>query len=73
MLTVYLPDNLVEMGRQNQKHSFLLICPGGGYAMCSQREADLIVYHFLPIGIFYLPVYTMDIRSERRICVCRHR
>lgn len=52
MLTVYLPDNLVEMGRQNQKHSCLLICPGGGYAMCSQREADLIVYHFLPIGIF---------------------
>lgn len=42
-------------------------------AMCSQREADLIVYHFLPIDIFCLKVYTMDIQSERRRWVCRHR
>lgn len=49
-VTAYLPDNLVEMRRQNQKHPCLLICPGGGYAMCSQREADPIAYHFLPEG-----------------------
>lgn len=49
-LTAYLPDNLVEMGRQDQKHPCLLICPGGGYAMCSQREAAPIAYHFLPEG-----------------------
>ena len=49
-LTAYLPDNLMEMGRQDQKHPCLLICPGGGYAMCSQREADPIAYHFLPEG-----------------------
>lgn len=49
-LTAYLLDNLVEMGRQNQTHPCLLICPGGGYGMCSQREADPIAYHFLPEG-----------------------
>ena len=49
-LTAYLPDNLTEMGRLDQKHPCLLICPGGGYAMCSQRESAPIAYHFLPEG-----------------------
>lgn len=49
-LTVYLPDNLSEMGRQNRKRPCLLICPGGGYAFCSQREAEPIALHFLPEG-----------------------
>ncbi len=50
VLTIYLPDNLVEMGRQNQKRPCLLICPGGAYAYCSQREAEPIGLHFLPAG-----------------------
>lgn len=49
-LSVYLPDNLAEMGRQDQKRPCLLICPGGGYAFCSQREAEPIAFHFLPEG-----------------------
>lgn len=49
-LSVYLPDNLDEMGRQDQKRPCLLICPGGGYAFCSQREAEPIAFHFLPEG-----------------------
>lgn len=49
-LRVYLPDNLEEMGRQNQKRPCLLICPGGGYAFCSQHEAEPVAFHFLPEG-----------------------
>lgn len=49
-LTVYLPDNLAEMGRQEQKRPALLICPGGGYSSCCQREAEPIAFHFLPEG-----------------------
>ena len=50
LLTVYLPDNLTEMGRQERKHPCILICPGGGYAYCSQREAEPVALHFLPEG-----------------------
>ena len=49
-LTLYLPDNLTEMGRGEEKHPCLLICPGGGYSMVSQREAEPIAFHFLPQG-----------------------
>lgn len=49
-MTIYLPDNLSEMGRQQQKRPCLLICPGGAYAMCSQREAEPIALQFLPEG-----------------------
>ena len=49
-LTVYLPNNMTEMGRGDQKHPCLLICPGGGYHGVSQREAEPIALHFLPQG-----------------------
>ena len=28
----------------------MVVCPGGGYSMCSQREAEPIALHFLPEG-----------------------
>ena len=49
-VTVYLPENLTEMKREDWKRPCLVICPGGGYAMCSQREAEPIAFHFLPFG-----------------------
>ena len=49
-LALYLPDNLIEMGRGEQKHPCLLICPGGGYRWVSAREAEPIGLHFLPQG-----------------------
>lgn len=49
-VTVYLPDQLTEMGRDDRKHPCLVICPGGGYGMCSQREAEPIALQFLPKG-----------------------
>ena len=50
LVELYLPDNLTEMGRENQKRPCLVICPGGGYWICSQREAEPIAFHFLPEG-----------------------
>ena len=47
VLAVYLPDNLSEMGREDDMRPSLLICPGGGYYACSQREAEPVALHFL--------------------------
>lgn len=50
ILTTYLPYNMTEMKRQDQKRPTILLCPGGGYRMVSQREAEAIAVHFLPEG-----------------------
>ncbi len=50
VLTVYLPYNMTEMNRQDQKRPCILLCPGGGYGMVSQREAEPVALHFLPDG-----------------------
>lgn len=49
-LTTYLPFNMDEMKRENRRRPGILICPGGGYGMCSQRESEAIAVHFLPLG-----------------------
>ena len=38
------------MGRDHALRPCLVICPGGGYQYCSQREAEPIALHFLPEG-----------------------
>lgn len=50
LLTTYLPYNSTEMKRQDQLRPTILLCPGGGYGMVSQREAEPIAVHFLPAG-----------------------
>lgn len=49
-LDLYLPYNMVEMNRQNQKRPCMVVCPGGGYGMCSERESEPIALHFLTEG-----------------------
>lgn len=49
-LTCYLPRNIVEMGRADEMRPTILICPGGGYAECSEREAEPIALKFLNWG-----------------------
>lgn len=44
---VYCPANLVEMGWDDQRHPCLVVCPGGAYSMCSQREAEPVALSFL--------------------------
>lgn len=47
---VYLPYNMTEMHRENDKRPCMIVCPGGGYVGCSQREAEPIALQFLPQG-----------------------
>lgn len=56
-LDYYLPYNMTEMNRQDQKRPCILICPGGGYYACSQREAEPIALHFLPLGFNVFVLY----------------
>lgn len=48
-LTVYLPDKSREMGHMDIRNSVLVI-PGGGYSMCSDREAEPLALAFLSKG-----------------------
>ena len=45
---VYLPYDSLD--REDYKRPCLVICPGGGFAFCSPREAEPISLKFLPAG-----------------------
>ena len=48
-LVAYFLDNSPEM-RPEQKRPLVLICPGGAYAMTSDREAEPLAMRFLAMG-----------------------
>ncbi|MDY2629512.1 MAG: alpha/beta hydrolase [Lachnospiraceae bacterium] len=48
-LVMYLLDNSPEM-HPRRKRPLVLICPGGGYAMTSDREAEPLAMRFLAMG-----------------------
>ncbi len=50
MVDIYLPSNLSQIGREDEKRPSIVICPGGAYMMCSQTEAEPVAFHFLPEG-----------------------
>ncbi len=64
VLDIYLPYNMIEMRRENQKRPCMLVCPGGGYGMCSEREAEPVALHFLPEG-FNVFVLTYSVAPNR--------
>lgn len=41
---------MTEMHRENDKRPCMVVCPGGGYCGCSQREEEPIAFQFLPQG-----------------------
>lgn len=49
-LTTYLPYNLAEMNWQDKKRPNILLCPGGAYRYCSEREDEPIALNFLSEG-----------------------
>lgn len=49
-LEFYFPYNSKEMKHENIKRPCLIICPGGAYGACSDREAEPIALHFPPEG-----------------------
>ncbi len=63
ILDCYRASNLTEMNRKD-KRPCLLICPGGAYAFCSQREAEPIALHFLPEN-YHVFVLTYSVAPYR--------
>ncbi len=61
---IYLPYNMTEMNRQNRKRPCMIVCPGGGYAICSERESEPIALHFLPEG-YNVFVITYSVKPHR--------
>ena len=54
---MYLPYNMAEMKRQDRKRPTMVVCPGGGYWMCSEREAEPIALKFLDMGFNVFVIY----------------
>lgn len=48
-LYTYFLDSSIEM-RPNEKRPVILMCPGGGYEMTSDREAEPLAMQFLAMG-----------------------
>ena len=49
-LDLYLPYNMPEINREKDKRPCLLVCPGGGYGFCSERESEPVALQFLTEG-----------------------
>lgn len=45
VLTCFVKENTA--GKPGAKRSAVIICPGGGYEFCSEREAEPVAYQFL--------------------------
>lgn len=63
-LEIYLPYNMTEMHHENRKRPCMVVCPGGGYGMCSQRESEPIALKFLSKG-FNVFVLTYSVAPHR--------
>ena len=49
-LKCILADEPHDQHDPNWNRPAVVVVPGGGYGMCSQREAEPIAFHFLPRG-----------------------
>ncbi|HCH28692.1 MAG TPA: acetylesterase [Ruminococcaceae bacterium] len=47
---VYLPYNIEEMEDKNKIRPTVVVCPGGAYKYCSEREAEPVALKFLAMG-----------------------
>lgn len=48
-LTTYILDDSKEL-LNGKKRSSIIICPGGAYFNCSDREGDVVAIRFAAIG-----------------------
>jgi len=49
VLTIYAPSNFASFN-EGTRRPFMLICPGGGYERCSDREAEPVAIRFMALG-----------------------
>ena len=57
-LVGYLHDPLTEMPTYRTKRPCVLIFPGGGYEMLSEREADPVAFSFFKKGYQAFVLYS---------------
>ena len=69
-LETYLPFNLTETHRENRKRPCMVVCPGGGYSMCSQRESEPVALKFLADG-YNVFVINYSVAPHRFPCQLR--
>lgn len=69
-LEIFLPYNMTEMNRQNKKRPCMVVCPGGGYGMCSQRESEPIALRYVAKGfnVFLLTYSVAPNRFPSQLC-----
>lgn len=46
----YIHSPITEMGKYRTDYPAVVVCPGGGYEMLSQREADPVAFKYLAAG-----------------------
>ncbi|MBR4864555.1 MAG: alpha/beta hydrolase [Oscillospiraceae bacterium] len=49
-LELYIPENMKELNRAEEKRPSVLLLPGGGYRFVSRREAEPVAMHLLTLG-----------------------
>ena len=69
-LYTYFLDSSIEM-RPNEKRPVILMCPGGGYEMTSDREAEPMAMQFLAMGYHVAVCVTVFARYVIRQRCCR--
>ena len=69
-LDCYLPTYFEEMGKR--KRPALIICPGGGYDWCSEREAEPVAFRFMGEGFacFVLRYSCVDKKFPTALLEC---
>ena len=50
IVDAYLPYNMTELHLENIRRPSIIICPGSGYSLCSQREAEPVALQYLREG-----------------------
>ncbi len=50
LLEINLRHNMAELKRENDKRPCVIVCPGGAYKRCAEREAEPISVKFLAAG-----------------------
>ncbi len=49
-VVAYLHSPIIEIENHRKLYPSVVICPGGGYQMCSEREADPVAFEYLAAG-----------------------
>lgn len=50
VVTAYLHSPLTEQDTYRKDYPVVVVCPGGGYEFCSQRESDPVAFEYLTAG-----------------------